>query len=238
MLKKTLIATACLVASSYAFAGGAPAPLQFYNPFSGVYLGAAIGGDHFASRQDWLINGAQVASEDGGSNIALMGQLNMGYQYGWDHWSLGGEVLYNLDSTTQKGSVVEVNSSNTTFKNRLMNKYDFGFDINGGYRWNQTLFYALTGPLWSEVQNKGSFLDPALTTTTGSQTVKKTLSAWMVGIGAEQALTDHLRLKEQFVYTIYPSTKYRMNNVFVNTVSISAFQRQSFLLGLAYQFDA
>lgn len=227
MLKKLIIASACL-ASLSAFAGSAPAPLTPYNPFSGFYLGIAGGMDHFGARQDINLNGVQLASVDGGSNISFIGQFNLGYQYGWDNWTLGLEGLANTTDTKEKVTITNLSGSGVAFRNRLVGEYDFGLSVNGGYRWYQTLFYGLFGPVWTRFTLKQVDLV--------KETSNKTVQGLMAGIGAEQALTDHLRLKEQFVYTFYPNEHYRFVSALANSTKLHAFQRATFFLGVAYQF--
>jgi opacity protein-like surface antigen len=106
--------------------------------------------------------------------------------------------------------------------------------LQAGYRFNNNLFYALAGPAWTnwKFDEKGpSTSGPADKATT------KTRTGGIVGFGAQQALTQHLSVREQITYGWYSDFSQELNNIALNHIKVKGIQVAHASVGLDYQFN-
>jgi opacity protein-like surface antigen len=234
-LTSAIIGIALAATSISSFAGAYQAPTQ--NPFAGLYIGASVGVAH-AGLETTAFTGNKILGmkDSGGTNNGIAGQLRAGYRYGFNHWVLGGEIFGDLSNLEQKSNSKDaVFFLSADFQTKIKYRYGFGLDLQAGYRFNNNLFYLLAGPAWTNW--KFSEKDTAPAAPTLSNSVTKTRTGGIVGLGAQQALTQHLSVREQITYGWYSGFSQELNNTIFNHIKVKGIQVAHASVGLDYQFN-
>lgn len=230
MLKK-MIAVSSLLATGLTFAASAPMMnIQQTNPFNGFYVGAGIGAGNFGYNS--RVSAFNVIQERNSvsSSTGLFEQLNTGYDFAINHWVLGTELFGNLDNMHARHTLNLAGILDGIQKVSITSEY--GLALRAGYQWNSNLFYLMTGPQAThfEVKNYANAGGNILETSSC-----RNLAGLLVGGGVEQALTDHLRLKEQVTYSINRGAS--LSDVDTSsTANYTNLRKLGAMLGLAYQF--
>lgn len=178
MLKKLLIASAVLAASStIAFAG---------TPYVGVGLG---------------VNDSQTKISDSNSSVSKFGArsalLNVFAGYGAlvsQNIYLGGEVFFN--GTSGQAKVTEDNGDYSKLTTK--NSYGISF-IPGVMVTDHTMAYLRAGVV------RGQFRAQALDETLGYAAQTNNLTGGQVGLGMQTSLSQNVDLRGEYVYTGYHS---------------------------------
>lgn len=222
-MKRLLLAAAVAGISVSAIAGG---NMRSVNPFSGAYLGVGILGVQMSSNFVGSVGGTAVINERGGSYLGLGGQVHLGYQFAINHWAAGIEAFGGMfnDRTSFKESSATYNVGLN-----IKQKYDFGLDAQLGPVWHQTFIYFLIGPSWmrTDVSETGAATSELHSTEIGLK----------LGLGAEQALTQNIRLREQYSATSYADRKYNLLNVALPQIAYNSQWQQQFMIAVDYQFQ-
>lgn len=161
--------------------------------WTGVYAGAWVGTACLDGRGSLFDNGSGLNWSNGGCGFKGGGLL--GYNYQFDRFVVGAEA--DLGTTTD------------IVRNTLPGA-DFRFNMNylatvrgrAGWAMDDTLFYLTAGGAYAQGEING------IVSTTPNH-LKADQFGWVVGGGMEHALTDKLRLRMEYLYTQFPTTKYQ-----------------------------
>lgn len=240
MLKKAIALTS-LVATGLTFATAAPMMAAQTNPFNGFYIGAGAGVANVGYKQrinafDGLFDENNVQ----GTKTGPFAQLNLGYDYAINNWTIGAQLFGNLSNIQSRQNMQltidddgEIVTANATSK--LITQYEYGVALRGGYQWRSNLFYLMAGPEMARFKTE-SYESDTEDGPTPTMTTHNNQAGLLVGGGVEQALTDHLRLTEQVTYSMYRGFSIADTTYTDTTISYTSLRKLGGMLGLAYQF--
>lgn len=185
MLKKLILATAIMAASSAALANGAP------------YVGASIGvnTDVFNVKDDFgntLNFGGRGAI---GSLFAGYGAMVSQSFY------LGGEVFGDLTNTTS-----DITIGTDALKDKFKEKYGYGISIIPGLALSDhTMAYGRLGVVRSKFEVKE--------TSPVANSEEKSLTGAQFGLGIQTSLTQNVDLRGEYDFTTYSSGNFSGNTL-------------------------
>lgn len=188
----------------------------------GLYIGLGLGSQQ--NRYDWtttdyLAPGGTLLPLTGsantrGENSALLADALLGYQ-----WLVAPQVLTSVeahisqaDNDVQQGSIPGINESSPAAAGYSYTEAetDWSASVRGriGYLIRPTVqIYATAGVATTKLDT--SITCPADTNVCNpafgsiKESSSDTLVGWLAGIGFETALTDHLNLRAEYVFTDY-----------------------------------
>ena len=196
MLKRALLSSGlALVVSATTFAASAPVMSNASN-FAGFYLGGSIGvSNQYFDVDGKTSSGTKIFSGKTGSYGAAF-QLLGGYNYAFtNNWLIGADIHGQYDTNTD--SRHDDHETNTAHGQSKM-PWQYGIEAKVGFApFARNLFYAVAGPEWGVYDHK--FIHNGVTIFDKNST----LLGGLVGLGAEQALTNNIMLAEQVNYTLY-----------------------------------
>jgi outer membrane immunogenic protein len=180
------------------FAADAPAPpVVELRPaqydWSGIYAGGWVGLACLDGRGSLVDNTAGNTFGNGG--CGFKGGALMGYNYQFDQFVVGAEA--DLGTSTD----IVRNTEPTA---------DFRFNMNylatlrgrAGWAMDNTLFYLTAGGAFAQGELNG------IVAATPSHLTANQFG-WTVGAGMEHAVSDHFRVRMEYLYTQFANTKYQ-----------------------------
>ena len=166
-----------------------PAQYDWTGMYAGIWTGLACL-DGTGNLHD---NGSGLSWSNGGCGLKAGGLV--GYNFQINNFVLGAEA--------------DLGRSNLLVTNNEPGA-NFSFNMNylatirgrAGWALDDKLLYLTAGGAYANGQINGTVPGP-LSSITANQ------FGWTVGAGMEDALTDHLRLRLEYMYTQFPVTKYQ-----------------------------
>ena len=104
-----------------------------------------------------------------------------------------------------------------------------------GYSWERTLFYVKGGLAFGDVTAQMTFNTPAVLVFPTTST-SKTLTGWIVGAGAEFALSEHWSAKGEWMYFDLGSETYVVNMLRATGVIDADTTAELVRVGVNYHF--
>lgn len=230
--------------------------------WSGVYLGASLGGaegrvEGDASTSDGFTGSyftppdpEQIAAAADGttSNTSFSGGVFGGFGQQFDNLYLGIEISANslsFDERRTAGATYLSNSAGA-FSHELSLKADWQATLRGRLGWAQDhwLVYVTGGAAATQVRMEAVFTDTFLGAgAAGRGSSKETRLGWVVGLGGEYALSDAWTIRGEYLYADYGKvdTSYTISNpafpTLANSIKSSAdFKTQTLAVGMSYRF--
>lgn len=240
-MKKLLIAT-LITAPALALAGNAGTP-QPTNQYGGLYIGAELGATHASGK---IVEESAFDFENStlqaGSDNGVYGQLDLGYRYALNQWIFGIEAFSGITNAELKGD------SNFTIGDaftddvvtKFQQKYLLGADLQAGYVYRDNLYYVFAGALWNKIKySADGSLNIAGDSASIDESTTKTIPGILLGLGAEQPLTDHLSLSEKggYVFMRNATLLRDSDNPFVESVKLKNANFVMATVGLKYTFN-
>lgn len=196
MRKSILALTALVAASAPAFATdyAEPAPEAF--SWTGLYAGV------FASyndiQRDLQPVGAPVDFDTSYDGFAGGGLIGFNYQFDSIVMGVEGDIAFASFESNETlafliGSGIDEEIDMT-----------YGVRARLGYAMDRTLVFVTGGVAWAEYQADFAGLIPVLDPSLADET----LFGWQIGGGIEQALTDNITLRVDYLYTDYESENF------------------------------
>ncbi len=196
ILFKLSVAILALVPVAQAIAADAPAVVQLrpaQYDWSGIYAGGWVGLACLDGSGSLVDNTAGKTFNNGG--CGFKGGALMGYNYQFDQFVVGAEA--DLGTSTD----IVRNTEPTA---------DFRFNMNylatlrgrAGWAMDNTLFYLTAGGAFAQGELNG------IVSATPSHLTANQFG-WTVGAGMEHAVSDHFRVRMEYLYTQFANTKYQ-----------------------------
>ncbi|HEY5363974.1 MAG TPA: outer membrane beta-barrel protein [Aestuariivirga sp.] len=196
ILFKLSVAILALMPVAQAVAADAPPVVQLrpaQYDWSGVYAGGWVGLACLDGRGSLVDNTAGRTFGNGG--CGFKGGALMGYNYQFDQFVVGAEA--DLGTSTD----IVRNTEPTA---------DFRFNMNylatvrgrAGWAMDNTLFYLTAGGAFAQGELNG------IVAATPSHLTANQFG-WTVGAGMEHAVSDHFRVRMEYLYTQFANTKYQ-----------------------------
>ena len=161
--------------------------------WTGVYAGGWIGLACLDGRGALVDNTAGNTFNNGGCGFKGGGLI--GYNYQMDHIVVGAEA--DLGTSTDL-----VRNTQPTADFRFNMNYIATVRGRAGYAMDDTLFYLTAGGAYAQGELNG--IVAAI-----PSHLKADQFGWSVGAGMEHAVSDRLRLRMEYLYTQFPTTKYQ-----------------------------
>ena len=167
-------------------------PAQY--DWTGVYAGGWVGLACLDGRGGLHDNSPPAADWSNGG-CGFKGGALMGYNYQIDQFVLGAEA--------------DLGTSTDLVRNTLPGA-DFRFNMNylatlrgrAGWAMDDTLFYLTAGGAYAQGELNGIVFGKP-------NHLKADQFGWTVGAGMEHAVSDHFRLRMEYLYTQFANTKYQ-----------------------------
>jgi outer membrane immunogenic protein len=204
LLTSTALTTSAMLASSGALAQSGPV----YN-WTGWYGGLNLGGASTRLSHDVTVPTFLTSSASGRDSSVIFG-FQVGYNWQFTpQWVLGveGDINYLRGELANSfGATVEAGGGSEDFVGLQRTKLRWLSTIRGrfGYTWARSFIYATGGLAIGSVQS--SVTGSAQETDLGGDTTRflgsrsSTRTGWTVGGGWEQAFTDRLSLKLEYLH--------------------------------------
>lgn len=161
--------------------------------WTGVYAGGWIGLACLDGRGSLVDNTAGKTFNNGGCGFKGGGLV--GYNYQIDHIVVGAEADFGTSSDI-------VRNTEPTADFRFNMNYIATLRGRAGYAMDDTLFYLTAGGAYAQGELNG------IVAAVPSH-LKADQFGWTVGAGMEHAVSDRLRLRLEYLYTQFPTTKYQ-----------------------------
>ncbi len=205
-----------------------PAPVPVFS-WTGLYIGANIGGAWSQGSITDVVTGANLTSDSNG----FIGGGQIGYNWQINRWVLG--VEWDIDGTTiSKTSNLVVTpigtlqaSANTDWISTLTGRI--------GYGWDNWLFYFKGGGAW--VQNSATLTFTNLAGATASVGATNNNSGWTVGLGGEWAFAPQWSAKLEYDWVGLNNWSPSTSSVIVNDRLNISRNIQMFKAGINYRFN-
>jgi outer membrane immunogenic protein len=196
------------------------APLMPVYSWTGFYIGANLGGAWASGTLSDNVTGGSVSA----SHSGFIGGGQLGYNWQWGNFVLGGEWLFDGTDLNASGTAGNFSASaHTDWVSTATARFGWSF---GNWLW-----YGKAGGAWVQNSATATFLNPVtgiVTTASGS----RTNSGWTVGTGLEWAFTPNWIGRLEYDYIGLDN--WNVNSVF-NQFSINR-QINMFTAGLSYKF--
>lgn len=195
ILFKLSVAILALIPVAQVMAADAPSVVQLrpaQYDWSGVYAGGWVGLACLDGSGSLVDNTAGKTFNNGG--CGFKGGALVGYNYQFDQFVVGAEA--DLGTSTD----IVRNTEPTA---------DFRFNMNylatlrgrAGWAMDDTLFYLTAGGAYAQGELNG-IVSPKPSHLTANQ------FGWTVGAGVEKAVSDHVRVRMEYLYTQFANTNY------------------------------
>jgi len=197
------------------------APMVPVYNWTGFYIGANLGGAWASGTLSDDVNGGSVSA----SHSGFVGGGQLGYNWQFGNFVLGGEWLFDGTSLGASGNAGNFSASaSTNWVSTATARFGWSF---GNWLW-----YGKAGGAWVQNSATATFLNPVtgiVTQASGS----RTNSGWTVGTGVEWAFTPNWIGRLEYDYIGLDN--WNVNGVF-NQFSVSR-QINMFTAGLSYKFQ-
>ncbi len=202
-----------------------PAPVPIFS-WTGLYLGANIGGARSSGSVTDVITGANLNSDSSG----FIGGGQVGYNYQFNTFVLGVEWDIDGTSISKTSNVVPTAfgnlqaSASTDWISTLTARFGFALD-----HW---LLYGKAGGAW--VQNTATLSN---LTTGGSVSASNTSSGWTAGVGGEWAFAPQWSAKIEYDHVQLDDFSPSTSNVILNDRLILSRHIDMVKAGVNYRFN-
>jgi len=244
------------------FALCAQAQTALSRDWTGIYLGASLGGaegrantamstsEGFAGSYFTTPDPEQIAGEASGSlsQASLSAGVFAGVGKQFDKVYVGVEVSANslgFDESRASGATY-LSNSDGVFSQQLSVKADWQATLRARLGWvnEQWLLYVTGGVAAAQVRLDARFSDDFLGEgAAGGGSSKETRLGWVAGLGGEYLLNENWTIRGEYLYADYGTvdTSFAVSNpafpAFGNTMKGSVdFRTQTLSAGLSYRF--
>lgn len=224
-LKKLTVALALVTASAAAPAAG----------LTGAYAGFDLG---------------YVMGKDSGTEYSPLGTPTnyteettpAGATYGLsagNNWSIGSRLLFGVEigyekrsaSSTELQRNLGVPDSRYPLETSLQSAFSIRAKLGYTFNSDRTMAFVAVGPAAAEI--KRTFNDIPFAT---SQTTYAMQSGWMVGVGGEHLIADHLSIKVEYRLADFGRHLVNQEPMWTATYDDMKYTEQSVRVGVAYGF--
>ena len=195
ILFKLSVAILALMPTAQAMAADAPAVVQLrpaQYDWTGAYAGGWVGLACLDGSGSLVDNTAGGTFYNGG--CGFKGGALMGYNYQFDQFVVGAEA--DLGTSTD---IVRNTDAGADFSFKM--NYLATLRGRAGWAMDDTLFYLTAGGAYAQGELNG-IVSPNPSHLTANQ------FGWTVGAGMEHAVSDHFRLRMEYLYTKFANTNY------------------------------
>ena len=174
-----------------------PPPVEELRPatydWSGAYIGAWAGLACLDGRGSLIDNTTPSGPWDNGG-CGLKGGGLAGYNFQMDNIVFGAEADLGMS-----GDLVRNNTAGADFSFKM----NYLATVRGrlGYAMDDTLLYVTAGGAYAQGELNGII-------SATPKNLKADQFGWTVGAGLEHAVTDEFRIRLEYMYTQFPTTKY------------------------------
>jgi outer membrane immunogenic protein len=209
MLRVMLLSAATLVSFSAPALAQSASPQTWTGPYAGVNIGAGVGDLSYPfSGASALTSNAIAGKYRQSSSGGLIGG-QIGYDYQLRNGAVVGLVA-DLDGSTISGDsrFSSLDSANDVYSNRLKTQIDGLGTVRGRVGMpmfgNRLLPYVTGGLAYGGVSTTASGVCSACASGAGTSNYASQYdnrTGWAVGAGVDYALTNHLSLRTEYLYT-------------------------------------
>ena len=259
-MKKVLLATSCLAVSVTTMTYDVSRSSVIAAPaftWTGFYAGANVGGATMTAPAPGVSNVeststfAARAMSMGSANNGLNGTGGvaggqLGYNYQQGNWVFGVEGEGYWSGIKLTNTTKDFNSDGSlfsTFGSSIANNSDFTIAARIGWAFDRTMIYGKGGWAWGSFKANSFESCCNANPFTSSANFSGTLDGFLVGIGAEHALTRNWTVKLEYNYIAFGNKEVALNQcntsnicAQVGTTSFSA-TKQIFKVGANYLFN-
>jgi len=173
--------------------------------WTGFYVG--INGGYSWGNINTNDNVGDTASFNSNGGI-VGGTIGFNYQWNWFVAGFEGDVDWSgmkFSQTQSTAGFFGTSTASLTYKNDVLSTFAARFGVAADH----ALFYGKAGGAWTQEEFDLSGTDPTLGTLSGSNNFSRL--GWMVGAGAEYAITNNLTVKAEYNYIDFGSQTETLN---------------------------
>ena len=184
---KKLLAVALFVAAPLS-AQAAP------NDWSGLYIGVDGGALGISSKSSYTDHPGYTSSGQGGGALA---GVTAGYDMQFSELVVGVEADYAVSNAGNTGTAEHGYTYNIPLATAKVTSFG-SLRARIGYAFDNTLLYATGGWAWARIHNDA--VDEYINDPNYLASTTKSQSGFVIGLGVEQALNEHIAIKLEGLY--------------------------------------